>query len=139
MGRYMGLDLGSKTLGIALSDPLHIIASSLDTLRFDEDDYETALELLLPLIKENDVEKIVLGLPKLMNNDLGPRAQISIDFKDMINEKSDVEVVLWDERNTTKIMNNMLISDFDLSRKKRKKIIDKMAAVNILQTYLDRN
>ena len=134
--KCMGLDLGSRTLGIATSDALGWIASSLTTIRFEDDDYETALEKLLPLIKEHRIETIVLGLPKHMNGDIGIRGEISLQFKEMIESQCDVPVVLWDERLTTVAAQKLLIAN-DVSRKKRKKIIDQMAAVQILQGYLD--
>lgn len=137
MIRVMGLDLGSKTCGISISDPLGIIARGVDTIRFDEDDYDTALKLLEGYIKEYSVEKIVLGLPKHMNGDIGIRGNISLNFKEMIEKKYGLEVILWDERLSTVAVEKMLISG-NVSRNKRKKVIDKMAAVNILQGYLDR-
>ncbi len=137
MERILGLDLGSKTLGIAISDPLGIIARAVETIRFEEDDYEEALEKLIPIIKENGVTKIVLGLPKHMNGDIGIRGNISIEFKEMINNATNIEVILIDERLTTVAAEKILIQG-NVSRKNRKKVIDQMAAVNILQGYLDR-
>lgn len=133
--RTIGLDLGSKTLGVSLSDALGFIARPLTTLRFLDDDYEDALEQLLPIAKEHGVKKLVLGLPKHMNGDIGIRGQISIDFKEMLEEHG-FEVVLWDERLTTVSAERMLI-EADLSREKRKKVIDQVAATQILQGYLD--
>ncbi|MGB4613787.1 MAG: Holliday junction resolvase RuvX [Erysipelotrichaceae bacterium] len=137
MNRILGLDLGSKTLGIAISDPLGIIARAVETIRFNEDDYEEALEKLLVVINNNNVNKIVLGLPKHMNGDIGIRGEISIEFKDMIEDATGIEVVLIDERLTTVAAEKILIQG-NVSRKNRKKVIDQMAAVNILQGYLDR-
>ncbi|NLP22681.1 MAG: Holliday junction resolvase RuvX [Erysipelotrichaceae bacterium] len=137
MNRILGLDLGSKTLGIAISDPLGIIARAVETIRFNEDDYEEALEKLLVVIDNNNVNKIVLGLPKHMNGDIGIRGEISIEFKDMIEDATGIEVVLIDERLTTVAAEKILIQG-NVSRKNRKKVIDQMAAVNILQGYLDR-
>ena len=134
--KCMGLDLGSRTLGIATSDALGWFASSLTTIRFEDDDYETALEKLLPLIKEHRIQTIVLGLPKHMNGDVGIRGEICLQFKEMIESQCDVPVVMWDERLTTVAAQKLLISQ-DVSRKKRKQIIDQMAAVQILQGYLD--
>lgn len=133
--RTIGLDLGSKTLGVSLSDVLGMIARPLTTLRFLDDDYEDALMQLIPVAKEHDVKKMVLGLPKHMNGDIGIRGQISIDFKKMLEEHG-FEVVLWDERLTTVSANRMLL-EADLSRAKRKKVIDQVAATQILQGYLD--
>ncbi len=137
MNRILGLDLGSKTLGIAISDPLGIIARAVETIRFNEDDYEEALEKLLVVVDNNNVNKIVLGLPKHMNGDIGIRGEISIEFKDMIEDATGIEVVLIDERLTTVAAEKILIQG-NVSRKNRKKVIDQMAAVNILQGYLDR-
>ena len=134
--KCMGLDLGSRTLGVATSDSLGWFASSLTTIRFEDDDYETALEKLLPLIKEHRIQTIVLGLPKHMNGDVGIRGEICLQFKEMIESQCDVPVVMWDERLTTVAAQKLLISH-DVSRKKRKQIIDQMAAVQILQGYLD--
>ena len=137
MIRVLGLDLGSKTIGVAVSDPLGIVARGVETIRFNEDDYEEALTKLLPLIKEYSVDKIVLGLPKHMNNDIGIRGEISIEFKKMIEEETGIEEILIDERLSTVAAERILISG-NVSRKKRKLVIDQMAAVNILQGYLDR-
>lgn len=134
--RVVGLDLGSKTLGIAMSDALKMIASPIETYRFQEDDYQAAIDYLCGYIKKNNVTEVVLGLPKHMNGDVGIRGEISIEFKAMIEEATGIVAVLWDERLTTVAANKFLISN-DVSRKKRKEVIDKMAAVMILQSYLD--
>ncbi len=135
--RYMGLDLGSKTLGIALSDPTKTIANTYTTLYFDEDDYNSTVEPLSDIIKENLVEKIILGYPKNMNNTIGPRAEITEKFKLLLEKKFNIEVILEDERLTSVISNKVLI-EADLSRKKRKHKVDGVAANIILQTYLDK-
>ena len=133
----MGLDLGSKTLGIALSDSLGLLAHGVETFRFNENNYQQALKRVIEICKLENIETIVLGLPKHMNGDIGERAEISIQFKQMIeNKMPNVEVILVDERLTTKVMTQQLIFA-DVSRKKRKQVIDKMAAVAILQGYLD--
>ena len=129
MNRTLGFDLGSKTLGVSVSDPLGMIARALTTLRFDSDDYDSALAQAQALIREQHADKVVLGLPRHMNG------EISIAFKEKL-ESSGVEVVLWDERLTTVAANRILLQG-DVSRKKRKKVIDQMAAVQILQSYLD--
>lgn len=134
--KAIGLDLGSKTLGIAVSDVLKMIASSYETLRFEEDNYEEALELFLKATAELEFDVIVLGLPKHMNGDIGYRGEISIYFKELIEEKLSVPVILWDERMTSIQANKVLIKA-DVSRKKRKQVVDKIAAVFILQSYLD--
>ena len=136
--RCLGLDLGSKTLGIAISDLTNCIASVYTTLYFKDEDYSS---LILPLKEIADKEKIdtiVLGFPKNMNNTLGTRAMITLEFKDMIEDKLGIKVFMEDERLTSVISNNVLINA-DISRKKRKKKVDGMAAVIILQGYLDRN
>lgn len=135
--RYLGLDLGSKTLGVALSDTTNTIASSLKTIFFKEDDYNSLIEPIRELINEYDISKIVLGLPKNMNNTLGPRAELSYSFKKLLEDNFNIEVILEDERLTTVISNNIMIKA-DMSRKKRKKKVDSIAASLILQSYLDR-
>ena len=133
--RYLGLDLGSRTCGVAVSDIMGMIARPVETIRFDDDDYETCLEKLQKHIQEFQIQKVVLGLPKHMNGDVGIRGEISIQFKEKL-ENLGLEVVLWDERLTTVAATRLLISA-DVSRKKRKKVVDQMAAVGILQNYLD--
>lgn len=133
--RILGLDLGSKTLGISVSDALGMIARPVETIRFESDDYDSAYEQLQKYIKEFQITTIVLGLPKHMNGDVGIRGNISVQFKEKL-EAQGLHVVLWDERLTTVAAQKFLISA-DVSRKKRKKIIDQMAAVQILQSYLD--
>lgn len=133
--RILGLDLGSRTCGVAVSDVMGMIARPVATIRFDEDDYENCLKQLETYLKEFQIKKIVLGLPKHMNGDVGIRGEISIAFKKRLEEMG-LEVVLRDERLTTVAANRILISD-DVSRKKRKQVIDQMAAVGILQNYLD--
>lgn len=135
--RYLGLDLGSKTLGMSISDTTGIIASNLGTLYFNDEDYDSLLIPLKKVIDENNVEKIVLGLPKNMDNSIGPRALITLEFKEKLETNLKIEVIMEDERLTSVISNNVLISA-DISRKKRKKKVDGMAAVLILQSCLDR-
>ena len=132
----MGLDLGARTCGVALSDIMGRIASPVETIRFAEDDYETACGRVVELIKANNVKKVVLGLPKHMNGDVGVRGEISIRFKEMLLEKADVEVILWDERLTTVSAQKSMIAS-NMNRKKRHRMVDTMAAVIILQGYLD--
>ncbi len=133
--RILGLDLGSRTCGVAVSDIMGMIARPVATIRFDEDNYDSCLDQLDKYIKEFQIKKIVLGLPKHMNGDVGIRGEISIAFKKKLEEK-EMDVVLWDERLTTVAANRILISA-DVSRKKRKQVIDQVAAVGILQNYLD--
>jgi len=134
--RYLGLDLGTKTLGVAVSDITGTIATSLTILRH-EDDHEYLIEELKKIIDEKKVETIVLGLPKNMNNTIGERGEMVLSFKEKLESSISLPVILEDERLTTKLAENILITA-DVSRKKRKKVIDKMAANIILQSYLDR-
>ena len=134
--KKLGLDLGNKTLGIAISDDLNFLARGLETYRFKELDFNSALEYILKVIKDNNIDTIVLGLPKNMDGTLGEQANYSKDFKKSLEQKSNIKIILWDERLTSKMASNMMISQ-NLKRKKRKQDIDKMAAVIILQSYLD--
>lgn len=136
VSKILGLDLGARTIGIAISDNLEMIASAVETFRFREEDYDSALKRVSEVVKEKNVSKIVLGYPKHMNGDIGDKALLCEDFKKKLEDVLNIEVVLVDERWTTKLAQNRLL-EFDLSRNKRKKIIDKMAAVVILQNYLD--
>lgn len=133
--RILGLDLGSKTCGVCVSDELGMIARAVETVRFESDDYEDAFQKVAKHIEKFQVKTVVLGLPKHMNGDVGIRGEISIMFKEKL-ESLGVEVILWDERLTTVAASKILISA-DVSRKKRKQVIDQMAAVQILQSYLD--
>jgi putative Holliday junction resolvase len=136
MKTFLGLDLGSKTLGVSISSS-GIIATALDTYRFKENDYTEAISIVLQLVKEYRVNIIVLGLPKHMNNDLGIRGQISLDFKQKIESiNPDIEVVLWDERLSTRTAIKTMIKGSE-SRKNQKLKKDELAAVVILQNYLD--
>ena len=132
--KYLGLDLGSKTCGIAISSG--IIASIYETYRFNEDDYESCLNHIVEVINKEKIDTVVLGYPKHMNNDIGVRAKISEDFKEKILEKVNVEVILWDERTTSMEVNRVMLMN-NTSRKKRKEHKDELAAVIILQGYLD--
>jgi RNAse H-fold protein YqgF len=134
--RVLGLDLGSKTLGVAISDPLRMIASPLKTIFFTEDDYEEALTLVSEIIVKEKISEVVLGLPRHMNGDIGIRGEISISFKKLLEETLSITVILWDERLSTKAATRSLITA-NVSRKKRKKVVDQVAAVVILQSYLD--
>lgn len=138
MGKILGLDLGTRTIGIAISDSLEMIASAVETYRFKEDDFDSALKRVVEIVNERKVTKIVLGYPKHMNGDIGDKALLCEDFKKKLEDSLGLEVILIDERWTTKLAQNRLL-EFDLSRNKRKQIIDKMAAVVILQNYLDSN
>ncbi len=135
--RYLGLDLGSKTLGIAMSDKTQTIANVYKTLYFETDDYDSLLEPLQKIIEENNIQKLILGYPLNMNGSIGERAEITLEFKKKLEEKFHLEVILQDERLTSVISNQVLISA-DISRRKRKKKVDGIAASLILQSYLDK-
>ena len=133
--RYLGLDLGTKTLGVALSDIKQTIATSYITLRYTDENI--LLEDLSKIIEEFEIKKIVLGFPKNMNNTIGPKALSTIEFKEKLENKFKIPVILQDERLTTVEATNYML-EADISRKKRKQKIDSLAATIILQTYLDR-
>lgn len=135
--KYLGLDLGTKTLGIAISDLTHTIATSYKTIRYEENDYEYLLKELEKIIKDENINKIILGLPKNMNNTLGESALRCLEFKEKINKELNIEVIMQDERLTTVEATNYML-EANLSRKKRKQKIDSLAANIILQSYLDR-
>ena len=134
--RYMGLDVGSKTVGVAVSDPFGWTAQGVEIIPIDEEVEEFGLDRLGELIAEYKVEALVLGLPKNMNNSIGPRAEASQKYGQLVIDRFDLPVFYQDERLTTVQAERMLIAN-DVSRKKRKKVIDKLAAVLILQNYLD--
>lgn len=134
--RILGLDYGTKTLGIAVSDLTNTIATSLYTIRYENMD--EIFNKISSLITDYDINKIVVGYPKNMNNSLGESANRAIELKKMLEEKFNVEVCLQDERLTSVTANRVLI-DANISRKKRKTVVDKLAATIILQNYLDIN
>ena len=136
--KCLGLDLGSKTLGIAISDSTNCIASVYETLYFPLEDYQSLILPLKEIIDKEKIGTIVLGFPKNMNNTLGARANVTLEFKKILEDNFNVLIVLEDERLTSVISNNVLIQA-DVSRKKRKKKVDGIAAVLILQGYLDKN
>ena len=133
--RYLGLDLGTKTIGLATSDKTGLIASSYKVLHHDNNPKD-CLDELKSIIETLDVEALVLGLPKNMNNTLGKRAEATLKFKEFLESNIDIPIYLEDERLTTKSAEAILIKG-DTSRKKRKKVIDKVAATIILQSFLD--
>ena len=135
--RYLGLDLGTKTLGVAISDATLTIASSLKTIRFEENNYDQALLELKDLVKEYNVEKIILGFPKNMNNTVGESGERTLKFKEKLESEFNVAVIMQDERLSTVEATNYMI-EANTSRKKRKVKIDSVAANIILQTYLDK-
>ena len=133
--RYLGLDLGTKTLGVSISDRTGIIASFYDSFRYKSED-ELILKIKDIVSKEN-IDVIVLGLPINMDGSLGFRAEETMDFMNKLKAVVDMEIVLQDERLSTKVATDVLVKA-DMSRKKRKDVIDGVSAVVILQTYLDR-
>ena len=137
MTRYLGLDLGSVTCGVSFSDT-GFIARTIETIRFKPDDYNMALDKVLDIVDREKPDVIVLGLPLLLNDDVGPRAQICLEFGEVLEQESGIPVKMQDERFTTAVAESILL-EADVSRKKRKKTIDQLAAVQILQTWLDRN
>ncbi|MDQ0174252.1 Holliday junction resolvase RuvX [Bacillus chungangensis] len=134
--RIMGLDVGSKTVGVAMSDELGWTAQGMETIAINEENNVFGLERIGELIEVHDVQKIVVGFPKNMNNTVGPRGEATQKFADRLRESFHLPVILWDERLSTMAAERMLI-EADMSRKKRKKVIDKVAAVMILQGFLD--
>lgn len=135
--RYLGLDLGTKTLGVSISDATLTIANSLTIIRFNENDYDAIYPELKKIIDEYEISKIILGLPKNMNNTIGDRGLTTLEFKEKLFEWFNISVEMQDERLSTVEATNYLL-EADMSRKKRKKNIDKIAANIILQTYLDK-
>ena len=134
--RYLGFDLGTRTLGISISDDTKTIATTYTTLRFNDGEYESIFEEIKSIVEKENIEKIILGLPKNMNNTLGFRAEETMNFKENLEKYLNIEIVLQDERLTTVSAHNFLI-EADMSRKKRKQVVDKLSANIILQTYLD--
>ena len=135
--RFLGLDLGTRTLGISLSDATGTIASAFTTIRFEEANYEVLLPQIKDIIDEYNIGTIVLGFPKNMNNSIGDRGETTLQFKEMLDNYVQIPVVLQDERLSTVEATHYLL-EADLSRKKRKKKVDSVAANIILQTYLDK-
>ena len=135
--RVMGLDYGSKTVGVAICDPLGITAQGIETIeRKEENKLRKTLARIEELIREYDVESVVLGLPKNMNNTLGERAEKTLEFKEMLERRTGLTVTLWDERLTT-VEAERTLMESKVRREDRKKYVDKIAAVFILQVYLD--
>lgn len=135
MPKYLGLDLGSVTCGISYSET-GFIASTLKTIRFQPDDYDTCLDRILEVVQEKKPDIIVLGLPLLENGDIAERAQICLEFGRVLEAESGIPVKMQDERNTTQESEAILL-EADISRKHRKRKIDQLAAVQILQRYLN--
>lgn len=135
--RILGLDYGTKTVGVAVSDPLGITAQAVETIeRKSENKLRQTLARIEEIAKEYGVEKFVVGLPKHMNNDIGERAEKAMEFGEMLRRRTGLEVVMWDERLTTVEAERTLIES-GIRRENRKQYVDKIAAVFILQGYLD--
>lgn len=133
----MGLDLGSKTVGVAISDPLLITAQGIEIIRRrEENKLRQTLARIEALIEEYEVDTIVLGLPKNMNDTLGERAQFSLEFKEKLERRTGLSVVMWDERLTT-VAADKVMMEAGIRRENRKDYVDKIAACLILQGYLD--
>ena len=135
--RYLGLDLGSKTLGVAVSDKTGFIASSYKTIHHNED-YDGLVNEVEKIVQELEIDAVVLGFPKNMNNTIGYKGELSLQFQKKLEEVLSIPIYLQDERLTTKIATDMLIQG-NVSRKNRKKVVDSVAATVILQSYLDRS
>lgn len=138
--RILGLDYGDKTIGVAISDPFGWTAQGVEIIRrTNENEYKKSLARLAEIISQYEVEKIVLGFPKNMDNTEGPRCEKTRAFKERLEKRfQNIPVILWDERMSTIAAERSLL-EADLSRAKRKNVIDKMAAVHILQGFLDEN
>jgi len=134
--RALGLDLGSKTCGIALSDPSMILASGIETFRFEEGNYQIPLDYVKNFIDNNKVELVVLGHPRNMDGSSGFQAKISEDFKMNLEKISNAKVILWDERLTSRMVHSVMTQS-KVNSKKQRQVVDRLAATVILQSYLD--
>ena len=132
--KYLGLDLGTKTLGLAMTDRNGTIASPYKVLRYNN--YDELIKELLTIIDTQKIEELVLGLPKNMNNSIGPRAEVTLEFRDLLKSKTDLPINIVDERLSTMEATKYLL-DVDMRRDHRKKVIDAVAASVILDTYLE--
>ena len=136
--RVMGLDYGSKTIGVAISDPLGLTAQGIEIIRREEENkLRKSLRRIEELIKEYQVEEIVLGFPKNMNNTIGERAEKSLQLKETLERRCKLPVIMWDERLTT-VEANRTLMESKVRRENRSKYVDMIAATLILQGYLDR-
>ena len=135
--KYLGLDLGSRTLGIAVSDVSGKFAFGYGVLHHNEE-YDRLVNDIKNIVSELSIEAIVLGFPKNMNNTIGPKGELSLSFQKKLEEAVSLLIYLQDERLSTKTAHDVLIAG-NMSRKKRKKVVDSVAAVVILQTFLDRS
>lgn len=135
--RIMGLDFGSKTVGVAISDPLLITAQGIEIIRRKEENkLRKTLARIEELIVEYEVSEIVLGLPKNMNDTIGDRAELSMDFQEKLERRTGLPVTMWDERLTT-VAADKAMMEAGIRRERRKEYVDKIAAIFILQGYLD--
>ena len=135
--RILGLDYGTKTVGVAICDPLEYTAQGLEIIRRKEDNkLRQTLARIEEIIQEYDVERVVLGFPKHLNNTIGDRAEKSIEFGQMIERRTGLPVIMWDERYTT-VTANQILMESKVRREDRKEYVDKVAAAIILQGYLD--
>ena len=134
--RAMGLDIGSVTVGVSLSDGLKMIASSYTVIRYEQEN-EELFKKIVNIIKEEEVDEVIVGMPYHMNGDFSLGCERTRRFEEQIKKLIDIKIVEVDERMSTVTAQNALLS-FDVSRKKRKKVVDKVAATVILQSYLDR-
>lgn len=135
--RIMGLDFGSKTVGVAVSDPLYVTAQGVEIIRREQENkLRKTLARIEELVREYEVEEIVLGLPKNMNNSIGERAEKTLEFKEMLERRTGLNVVMWDERLTT-VAADKTMMEVGVRRENRKKYVDQIAATFILQGYLD--
>lgn len=131
----MGLDVGDKTIGVALSDPMFLMAHPIETIKRKKASLD--IQRLVEIIEKENVETIVVGLPKNMNNTIGPQSMKVMSFVDLLKKQTDKEIIYEDERMTT-LQSERVLIDMDVRRENRKKYIDKIAATFILQSYLDR-
>ena len=134
--RAMGLDIGSVTVGVSLSDGLKMIASSYTVIRYEQENDEL-FQKIVDIIKEEEVDEVIVGMPYHMNGDFSLGCERTRRFEEQIKKLIDIKIVEVDERMSTVTAQNALLS-FDVSRKKRKQVVDKVAATVILQSYLDR-
>ncbi|HLR40271.1 MAG TPA: Holliday junction resolvase RuvX [Virgibacillus sp.] len=134
--KIIGLDVGSKTIGVAVSDAFGWTAQGLTTIKWDENDIHSADTALKEIITEHEIGKAVIGLPKNMNGTIGERGKASEVYAEHVEETHHIPTALWDERLSTIAAERVLL-EADMSRSKRKKVVDKVAAVMILQGYLD--
>lgn len=135
--RIMGLDFGSKTVGVAVSDPLYVTAQGVEIIRREQENkLRKTLARIEELVREYEVEEIVLGFPKNMNNSIGERAEKTLEFKEMLERRTGLKVVMWDERLTT-VAADKTMMEAGVRRENRKKYVDQIAAAFILQGYLD--